>query len=80
MCIVVILCTCTNTIVFGNIPCGSDGKESTWNVEDPGSIPGPEDPLEKGMATQSCILVWGILWSEEPGELQSMGSQRMGHD
>ena len=47
MCIGVILCTCTNTIVFGNIPCGSDGKESTCNVEDPGSIPGPKDPLEK---------------------------------
>ena len=41
---------------------------------------GQEDPLEKGMATQSSILSWDILWSEETGELQSMGSQRVGHD
>ena len=36
-----------------------------------------EDSLEKGMATHSSILVWEILWTEEPGELQSMGSQRV---
>ena len=41
---------------------------------------GREDPLEKGMATHSSILVWKILWMEEPGGLQSMGSQRAGHD
>ena len=35
---------------------------------------GQEDPLEKGMATCSSILAWKILWTEEPGELQSMGS------
>ena len=39
-----------------------------------------EDPLEKEMATLSRILVWEIPWAEEPGELQSMGSQRIGHD
>ena len=39
-----------------------------------------EDPLEKEMATHSNILVWEILWTEEPGVLQSMGSQRVGHD
>ena len=39
---------------------------------------GWEDPLEKGMATQSSILAWGIPWTEEPGRLQSMGSQRGG--
>ena len=38
-----------------------------------------EDPLEKGMATQSGILAWRILWTEESGGLQSMGSQRAGH-
>ena len=37
---------------------------------------GQEDPLEKGMATHSSILDWRILWTEEPGGLQSMGSQR----
>ena len=41
---------------------------------------GGEDPLEKGMATHSSILTWRIPWIEEPGELQSMGSQRVGHD
>ena len=39
-----------------------------------------EDPLEEGMATHSSILLWRILWTEEPGGLQSMGSQRAGHD
>ena len=41
---------------------------------------GREDPLEKEMATYSNILAWEILWTEEPGGLQSMGSQRVGHD
>ena len=39
-----------------------------------------EDPLEKGMATHSSILAWRISWREEPGVLQSTGSQRVGHD
>ena len=41
---------------------------------------GWEDPLEKGMATHSSILDWRIPWKEEPGGLQSVGSQRVGHD
>ena len=41
---------------------------------------GQEDPLEKGMATNSSILAWRILWTEEPGGLQSKGSQRVRHD
>ena len=41
---------------------------------------GQEDPLEKSMATHSSILAWRIPWTEEPGGLQSMGSQRVGHD
>ena len=41
---------------------------------------GWEDPLEKEMATHSNILTWRIPWREEPGRLQSMGSQRVGHD
>ena len=40
----------------------------------------PEDPLEKGMATHSSILAWRIPWTEEPGRLQSMGSQRVRYD
>ena len=39
-----------------------------------------EDPLEKGMTTHSSILAWRITWTEEPGELQSIGSQTIGHD
>ena len=49
--------------------------EETWV----GSL-GWEDPLEKEMATHSSILAWGIPWTEEPGGLQSMRSQRVGHD
>ena len=41
---------------------------------------GQEDALEKGMATHSSILAWEISWTKEPGGLQSMGSQRVGHD
>ena len=41
---------------------------------------GQEDPLENGMATHSSILAWEIPWTEEPGGLQSMGSQRIGYD
>ena len=41
---------------------------------------GQEDPLEEGMATRSCILAWEISWTVEPGGLQSMGLQRVGHD
>ena len=39
-----------------------------------------EGPLEQGMATHSSILAWRIPWTEEPGRLQSMGSQRVGHN
>ena len=39
-----------------------------------------EDPLEKGMATQSSILAWRIPWTGEPGRLPSMGLQRVGHN
>ena len=41
---------------------------------------GWEDPLEKEMATHTSTLAWKIPWTEEPGRLQSMGSQRVGHD
>ena len=41
---------------------------------------GREDPLEKDMAIHSSILAWKIPWMEEPGRLQSMGSQRVGYD
>ena len=41
---------------------------------------GWEDPLEKGTATHSSILTWRMPWTEEPGGLESMGLQRVGHD
>ena len=59
---------------------GSDGKESACSVGDPSSIPESEDPLEKGMATHSSILAWKIQWTEEPGRLQSVESERVGHN
>ena len=49
--------------------------QETWVLE-----LGQEDPLEKGMATHSSILVWEIPRTEEPGGLQSMGSQKVKHD
>ena len=51
------------------------GKESACNAGSTGSIPGQEDPLEKEMATHSSIFAWEILWTEEPGRLQFVGSQ-----
>ena len=41
---------------------------------------GQEDPLEEGMVIVSSILAWRIQWTEEPGGMQSIGSQRVGHD
>ena len=41
---------------------------------------GREGPLEEGMAAHSSIIAWRLSWTEEPGELQSMESQRIGHD
>ena len=63
-----------------DFPGGSDGKASVYNAGDLGSIPGQEDPLEKEMAIHFSTLAWRIPWTEEPGRLQSMGSQRVGHD
>ena len=63
-----------------DFPCGSDGKESAYNAGDWVQSLGLEDPLEKGMATQFSILAWRILWTEEPGRLQSTGLQRVKYD
>ena len=52
-------------------PGGSDGKESAYNVGDPGQFLGQEDPLKKGMATHSSIPDWRIPWTEEPSGLHS---------
>ena len=69
------------TPIILSFPCGSDGKESANNEgETQVQSLGREDPLEKGMATHSSILPWRIPWTEEPGGLQSAGSQRGRHD
>ena len=59
---------------------GSDGKESACNSGNIGLIPGSERFLGKGMAAYSSILAWNFPWTEELGGLQSMRSQRVGHD
>ena len=61
-------------------PGGSDSKESAFGAGDTGLIPGLGRSLEKGMATHSSILALEIPGTEEPGGLQSMGSQRVGHN
>ena len=50
------------------------------DIRDAGSIAGLEDPLEEAMATYSSVLAWRIPWTEEPAGLQSVGSQKVGHD
>ena len=59
---------------------GSDGKASACNAGDPGSIPRSGRSLKKEMEIHSSTLAWKIPWTEEPDRLQSMGSQRVGHD
>ena len=67
-------------VLYLGFPGGSDGKNlpamqetSVWSL-------GWKDPLEKGMATHSSILTWKIPWTEEPGGLQSIGLQKVGHN
>ena len=55
-------------------------KNLSANAGDVNLIPGSGRSLEKGMATHSSILAWRIPWTEQPGRLQSMGWQRVGHD
>ena len=63
------------TPVFLGFPCDLAGKESARNVGDQIQSLGWEDPLEKGKGTHSSILAWRIPWT-----IQSMESQRVGHD
>ena len=67
----------------GDSPDGPSGKRTCLPVQgawDVGSIPGVGDPLEEGLATHSSILAWKTPWTEDPEELQPIGSQRVGHD
>ena len=59
---------------------GSDGKESACNTGDLGSIIGSGRSLEKWIVIHTSILAWRIPWRENPGRLQSTGSQRVGHE
>ena len=60
-----------------DFPHSSVGKESAAMQETQVRFLGWEDPLEKKMATHSSILAWRIPWTQEPGGLQSMGSQEL---
>ena len=62
------------------MPGGSDGKECACLAGDLVQSLGQEDPLEKGIATHSSMLAGRIVWTEKPGMLQSLGSQRVRHD
>ena len=63
------------------LPSGTSGEESAYQSRrhNEPQVPslGWEDPLEEGMAVHSSILAWRVLWTEEPGGLQSIGSQRV---
>ena len=61
-------------------PGGSDGNNppSMWETLVQSLV--QEDPLEEEMGTHSTILAWNIPWTEEPGRLQSMGSEKVGHN
>ena len=61
-----------------DFPGGSDSKASVYNAGDMGSIPGSGRSAGEGNGTP--LQYWKIPWTEEPGRLQSMGSQRVGHN
>ena len=67
-------------LLLGGVPGGSTIKPLSTMRETWVQSLGWEDPLEKEMATHSRTIAWRIPWTEEPGRLQSMGSQRVGHD
>ena len=66
-----------NKVILRRLPVGSVGKELPGKQESHVQSLSQEDLLEKGMATHSSILAWEILWTEEPGRLQSTGSQEL---
>ena len=78
------------SLFFFSFLCGSKPTEGFLVTQSVKNVPtvqeirvqslGLEDPLEKEMATHSSTLAWKIPWTEEPGGLQTMGSERVGHD
>ena len=77
-------CVCAiRSVMYLGILRWLNGKESACKAGAVGAlgfIPGSERSLEEGMTTHSSILAWEIPWTEEPGGLQSMGSQRVRHN
>ena len=68
-------------VYTSGFPSGAQGKESACQIQETQEIQVLSlDSLEKQMVTHSSILAWKIPWAEEPGGLQSMGSQRVRHD
>ena len=61
-------------------PGGSDSKQSACKAGDLGSVLGWEDTLGEGVAIHSSIIAWEVSWTEDPGGLQSIGSQRVRYD
>ena len=74
-CVVIVVLGCLGDSVVKNLPAMQETWLETW-VQSLDQ----EDPVEKEMATHSSILAWKIPWTEEPGGLQSMRSQRVGHN
>ena len=68
------------SIYIIDFPGGSDGKASVYNVGDLGSIPGSGRSPGEGNGNPLQYYCLEIPWTEKPGRLQSMGSQRVGHD
>ena len=66
--------------MFSGLPWWLSGKESACNSGDLGLIPGLGRSCGEAMAVHSSTFAWNIPWMEEPGRLQSVGSQRVGHD
>jgi len=69
-----------DTIIYRAFLVAQTGKRLPTMQETRVQFLGLEVPLEKEMATYSCILAWKTPWTEEPGRLQSLGSQKVRHD
>ena len=77
------MCDCDVRYVVSGLPWWFSVKESACNAGTAGVSGRPlgqEDPLEEGITTQASILAWRIPWTEEPGGLQYIGSERVRHD
>ena len=77
---VLFCCLLRVPFILLGLPGGSVSEESHCSTGDPGSITGSGRSPEKEMATHSSTLAWKIPWTEEPGRLPSMRSQRVEHD